>query len=120
MGKIKDQAVEKAERLQWELASAAKAKFYNQVMEWESCSYEEAVKMCTGESDPIRPDYTLGLKLSDPLLQMSMSLQGKKRRAEAVERFRATLTPEELKLYDEEVAPMSMGKKFKEALKRKK
>lgn len=120
MGKIKDQAVEKAERLQWELASAAQAKFYNQVMEWEGCDYETAVKMCTGESDPIRPEYTLGLKLADPLLQLSMSFQGKKRRAEAVERFRSTLTPEELKLYDEQVAPMSMGKKFKAALKKAK
>ena len=120
MGKIKDKATEKAEQLQWELASAAQAKFYKQVMEWEHCDYETAVKMCTGESDPVRPDYTLGLKMSDPLLQLGMHMQGKKRREEAVERFRSTLTPEELELFDEQVAPMKMGKAFKSALKRAK
>ena len=121
MGKIKELTTQKAEMLQWELASQAKARFYQNVMEWENCSYEEAVKLAQGETEPVRWDYTLGLKLCDPLMMMAMHAQlGKKARAQAVENFKATLTPEELKIYEEDVEPTSMGKAFRESLRRKK
>ena len=121
MGRIKELTTQKAEMLQWELASQAKARFYQNVMEWENCSYEEAVKLAQGETEPVRWDYTLGLKLCDPLMMMAMHAQlGKKARAQAVENFKATLTPEELKIYEEDVEPTSMGKAFRESLKRKK
>ena len=118
MGKIKDMTTAKAEDLQMQLAAQARVRYYSQIMEWESCSYEEAIAFC---SDPTRPDYRLGFKMCDPLMQMAMHMQvGKKARTEAVAKFKSGLQPDELEIFEKDVETTSMGKAFREAMRRKK
>lgn len=91
-----------------------------QVMEWEQCDWETAVSMCDRTSDPVRPDYSLGFKLADPMIQLALWGQpGKKARRRAAEDFEATLEPDELELFREQVQTMKAGQMLKSALKKK-
>lgn len=91
-----------------------------QVMQWEGCDWETAVSMCDRTSDPVRPDYSLGFKLADPMIQLALWGQpGRKARRKAAEDFETTLEPDELALFREQVQTMKAGQMFKAALKRK-
>lgn len=121
MGKLKQMSLDKAYALQDRLAAEARAKFIGQVMEWEECGYEEAYAICTGQTDPIEYEYTLGYKMSDPLYMMAMNLQlTRRQREEAKDSFETLLCPEELELFRKEVRAMNTRDKMKAALRRKK
>lgn len=118
---IRDKAVQKAWELHDQKAAEARAKFLQQIMQDEEVTYEEAYAIATGKTDPKETEYTLGYKMSDPLMMLGMFSQpGKKARAQAIEKFEATLDPDELDLFRREVLPMKTGERFRSALKRAK
>lgn len=120
MGKIKELTREKAFEIKEKLKGEAGPRFIAQVMEWENCDWDTAVSMCDRTSDPVRPDYSLGFKLADPMLQMALWAQpGKRARRRAAEDFESTLEPDELELFREQVQTMNAGQMFKSALKKK-
>lgn len=117
--KIKQTATEKAWQLHDTLQATAQADFIAKVMKWENCSYEEAHAICTGNTIPKEPEYTLGFKMCDPLMQLAMNAQlRKKDREEAISNFKKTLDPDELNLFIENVEKTTFRQKFRSSLKK--
>lgn len=96
-------------------------KFITNVMEWENCTWEEAQKICHGETEPIQYEYTLGYKLSDPVWVLGMTKQVKKKwREEAIKNFEKMLCPEELEIFRRDVINNgSLQKEWKSQYKKK-
>lgn len=118
--KIKGIATDKANELRDKMAAQARSEFIAKVMKWEDVDYETAYAICIGKTDPKEPEYTLGYKMADPMMQMAMHGQlSKKSRAKAVEIFEETLDPDELELFMREVVPMNMRTLIKDEFKRK-
>lgn len=117
---IRDKATQKAYELQDRASAEARAKFLTQIMQDEGVDWDMALAIATGHTEPREPEYTLGYKMSDPILMIAMFTQpGKKARAQAIANFEATLEPDELELFQKEVLPMKTGEMLKSALKRK-
>ena len=71
---------------------------------------EEACRLCREE-----PKYMLGKKLQIYMIRSSTDVRHvKQHKRELIE----SLSPEELKIYEEEVADMKLGKMVKEEVKR--
>lgn len=111
---------DKARMLRRNLQGQAEYAFVQKVMKWENVGYDEAVAMCIGKSDPRRPDYILGYRMSDPIMMQALYMQRKKNRERAAENFRQTLAtdPDVLELFDQEYK--GLGKTFVEAMKERK
>lgn len=105
---------EEAERI---LASRAGAHFVQSVMEDEGVDYDTALAMCMdGEG---HPDIYVGWKMCDPIwIARAYADPRKKARKQAIEEFRATLTPAQLEAF-EKINAQPIGKALKEELKRK-
>lgn len=106
----------------------AKAKgqgsFLADVARWENCSLDEAMAICTGKTDPIRWEYTLGYKLADPVWNIGIYKQlGNKARAKAARNFRKLLTPEEDEIFCSEClgkTARAIKKEYKRQIKEQK
>lgn len=99
---IRDKARERAEHtyVREYAKSKGQGAFLEDVMRWEGCSLEEAMLYCTGKTDPIHWEYTLGYKLADPVWNIGIYKQiGHHARAKAAANFRKLLTPEEDELF---------------------
>lgn len=99
---IRDKATERAENTIVRQYAKAKGQgaFLEDVMRWEGCSLEEAMLYCTGKTDPVHWEYTLGYKLADPVWNIGIYKQiGHHARAKAAANFRKLLTPEEDELF---------------------
>ena len=117
MGKIADKAMEVSDTLD----AQARAKYIQQVMEWEECDYEEAYYLCIGRTDPKEPKYTLGYKMSSPVWAMAMFGQlRKKKREQARENFKQLLDPDELELFEKELDADAATEEFKHKYKEEK
>lgn len=111
-----------------QIAGLGQARFLQNVMEWEGCDAEQAMRLCTGQTDPIDYEYTLGYKLADPIWSTGLWQQpGRGARHRAQQNFRKMLCPEEQELFDEWCVGKEGGKtrkqmkkEFKEAKKRHK
>lgn len=116
---IRTKAEEKILDVANTLRANSQAQFVNWVANEEGWDFETAWAVCHGEHPDIsKPEYTLGYKLADPVVQTAFHLQRKKNRAEARKKFRETLTPEEQELFDSEDAEKERSS-FKKELKRK-
>lgn len=99
---IREKAAERAEMSEARdyLRGKGQLQFVQNVMEWESCSLDEAMLYCTGKTDPVHHEYTLGYKLADPVWNTGIYKQiGHHARAKAAANFRKLLTPEEDELF---------------------
>ena len=116
--KIEDKAME----TQQNLAAQAQAKYLTWLMKEEDCSYEEAIAIVQGRTDPLEPEYMLGYKLADPVWMIAIFKQaGKKRRLQAAQNFcEQMLTDEEKILFWKEVFDEKTCKKFKKEYKKAK
>lgn len=75
-------------------------RYYQNVAEQKGVSYSEAVDLCAAGGDP---ELTLGLKLADPgTIFQCMTKKG-------VERFKKTLTPEELDIFTKDEKNIRKG-----------
>ena len=121
MGKIRNKIDDRAMQLQQDLANQAQMKYIQWLMKEEECDYEMAIAIVMGNTDPLEPEYMLGYKLADPVLQIALFKQlSKKARMQAAQNFAATLSePEELIFWTEVFNPEN-AKQFKKAYKAEK
>lgn len=118
---IRSKIENKAMETQQTLAAHAQMKYINWLMKEEQCSYEEAIAIVQGRTDPLEPEYMLGYKLSDPVVMIAIFKQaGKNNRIAAAKNFAATLTEVERVLFWEEVFDEKNAKQFKKSYKKEK
>lgn len=104
MRRVKDLGWDRIEDYNQRLDDEAVVRYIQKIMDEDKVSYEEAWRLCREE-----PKYSMGLKMCSPAIVLM--LRSKKGR----DRFREMLTPEELEVFDSEVA----GKiNFKSAVKK--
>ena len=118
---IKTKVEDRATQLQSDLAAQAQMKYIQWLMKEEECDYEMAMAIVMGNTDPLEPEYMLGFKLADPVLQIALFKQlSKKARMQAAQNFAATLSEEEEKIFWTEVFNPENAKQFKKAYKAEK
>lgn len=118
---IKRKVEDRAMQLQSDLAAQTQMKYIQWLMKEEECDYEEAMAIVQGLTDPLEPEYMLGFKLADPVLQIALFKQiSKKARRQAAQNFAATLSDPEKDLFWNEVFNEETGKQFKKAYKAEK
>lgn len=121
MGKIKNKIDDRALQLQQDLANQAQMKYIQWLMKEEECDYEMAIAIVMGNTDPLEPEYMLGYKLADPVLQIALFKQlSKKARMQAAQNFAATLSEQEELIFWTEVFNPENAKQFKKAYKAEK
>ena len=69
---IKSRIEDRATQLQSDLAAQAQMKYIQWLMKEEECDYEMAMAIVMGNTDPLEPEYMLGFKLADPVLQLAL------------------------------------------------
>ncbi len=118
---IRTKIEEKAMETQQTLAAHAGMKYLQWLMKEESCSYEEALAIVQGRTDPLEPEYMLGYKLADPVVMIALFKQaGKKNRLQAAKNFAMTLSQEEQIIFWKEVFDEQNAKQFKKKYKEEK
>ena len=118
---IKTRIEDRATQLQSDLAAQSQMKYIQWLMKEEECDYEEAMAIVMGNTDPLEPEYMLGFKLADPVLQIALFKQiSKKARRQAAENFAATLSDQEKELFWNEVFNPETAAQFKKSYKAEK
>lgn len=121
MGKIRNKIDDRALQLQQDLANQAQMKYIQWLMKEEECDYEMAIAIIMGNTDPLEPEYMLGYKLADPVLQIALFKQiSKKARMQAAQNFAATLSEQEELIFWTKVFNPENAKQFKKAYKAEK
>lgn len=115
---IKTKIEQKAMNTQSALAAQAQAKYLKWLMNEEKCSYEEALAIVEGRTDPLEPEYMLGFKLSDPVVIIAIFKQiGKKNRLAAAQNFAMGLSDEEKIIFWRDVFDEKNARQFKKKYK---
>ena len=115
--KINEAAMQKSQ----DLAFQAQYQYLQWIMKEESCSYDEAIAIVQGRTDPLEVEYMLGYKLADPAWMIALFKQpGKKRRMNAALNFADLLTDDEKIVFWRDVFNAETGKAFKEKWKKEK
>lgn len=115
---IKTKIEQKAMDTQSALAAQAQAKYLKWLMNEEQCSYEEALAIVEGRTDPLEPEYMLGFKLSDPVVIIAIFKQiGKKNRLAAAQNFAMGLSDEEKIIFWRDVFDEKNARQFKKKYK---
>ena len=118
---IKARVEDRAMQMQSDLAAQAQMKYISWLMKEEECDYEMAMAIVQGNTDPLEPEYMLGFKLADPVLQIALFKQlSKKARMQAAQNFAATLSEQEENIFWTEVFNPEKAKEFKKAYKAEK
>lgn len=118
---FKAKVEDKAMQMQSDLAAQAQYKYIQWLMKEEQCDYEEAMAIVQGRTDPLEPEYMLGFKLADPVVQIALFKQiSKKSRQQAAQNFAATLSDVEKEIFWSQVFNEETGKQFKKAYKAEK
>ena len=118
---IRSKIDDRALQLQQDLANQAQMKYIQWLMKEEECDYEMAIAIVMGNTDPLEPEYMLGYKLADPVLQIALFKQlSKKARMQAAQNFAATLSEHEELIFWTEVFNPENAKQFKKAYKAEK
>ena len=121
MGKIRNKIDDRALQLQQDLANQAQMRYIQWLMKEEECDYEMAIAIVMGNTDPLEPEYMLGYKLADPVLQIALFKQlSKKSRMQAAQNFAATLSEQEELIFWTEVFNPENAKQLKKAYKAEK
>ena len=93
MRRVKDLGWDKIEDYNQRLDDEAVVRYIQKIMDEDKVSYEEAWRLCREE-----PKYSMGLKMCSPAIVLML------RSKKGQDRFREMLTPEELEVFDSEVA----------------
>lgn len=118
---FKAKVEDRATKLQMDLATQAQYKYIQWLMKEEQCDYDEAIAIVQGLTDPLEPEYMLGYKLADPVVQIALFKQiSKKSRMQAAQNFAATLSDVEKEIFWSQVFNEETGKQFKKAYKAEK
>ena len=92
MARLKEAGWEKIENWNRVLDDESIRRYIAQIQKEDGVSYEEAWRLVRED-----PKYSLGYKMCSPAIVMMLRMRGGKAR------FREMLTPEELRIFDEEV-----------------
>lgn len=115
--KLEEIALEKTQNL----TVMSQGKYIEWLMKEEGCSYDEAIAIVQGRTDPLEIEYMLGFKLADPAWMIALFKQpGKKRRMNAALNFSELLSDPEKEVFWNEVFNAETGKTFKEKWKKEK
>ena len=118
---IKTRIEDRAVKLQQDMAAQAQMKYISWLMKEEDCDYEMAIAIVMGNTDPLEPEYMLGYKLADPVLQIALFKQHpKKSRIQAAKNFAETLSDQERNLFWTEVFNEETAGKFKSEYRKEK
>ena len=118
---LKTRIEDRAVQLQQDMAAQAQMKYISWLMKEEDCDYEMAIAIVMGNTDPLEPEYMLGYKLADPVLQIALFKQHpKKSRIQAAKNFAETLSDQERNLFWTEVFNEETAGKFKSEYRKEK
>ena len=118
---IKSRIEDRATQLQSDLAAQTQMKYIQWLMKEEECDYEMAMAIVMGNTDPLEPEYMLGFKLADPVIQIALFKQiSKKARMNAAMNFVETLSDDEKIIFWRDVFNAENAKQFKKAYKAEK
>lgn len=118
---IKSKVIDKADATTVQLRYQAQAKYIKWLMKEEDCDVNMAWAIVEGRTDPLEPEYMLGFKLADPVLQLALfSQHSKTARRQAAENFAKTLSEEEKEIFFTQVFDEENAKKFKKKMKEEK
>ena len=93
----RNSAMEKIEDISAMMDTQAQVRYYQMIMKEDHVDYNEAIRLTRED-----PKYSLGLKMCSPAVMTMISTK------KGSARFQEWLTPEELKIYVEEVEPMGI------------
>lgn len=106
---MEKETIEQIRQIGYYVDTQSRAKFIVKIVEIDGVSYEEACRMVVED-----PQYSLGWKMCGcPILKIIMSKK-------ETEKFREILTPEEDKIFTEEVLKVNMKKILKKEIKKQK
>ena len=74
------------------------------IVEEEGVSFQEAERIAKGQTIPVRPEWTLAFKVSGGWAALLFGEKNEKKRNEARELFRSSLTGSELQIFDNDPA----------------
>lgn len=109
VGSVKGAAWQKIEDINALYDTEAQARYLQKIMKEDGVSYEEACRLTREE-----PKYSMGWKMCSPAVVLMLKMPGGK------DRFREWLTPEELEIFDKEVADMNFRAIYRKAKREKK
>ena len=111
--RIEGKALDTADQLRMQ----TQMKYLHWLCKEESIDMETAIAIVSGRVDPPEPEYSLGYKLSDPVLCIALWGQvNQEKRRSAADNFKKTLTPAEITLFEDEVFQDKNLKKFRKSL----
>lgn len=117
---IIDKVKNKAADLQTTLAGHAQMRYLNWIMQEENCTYDEALAIVSGRTDPQEPEYILGYQLADPVLQIALFAQARKtKRDQAAQNFARSLPDDLAAIFWKDVYTDEGRKKFLKKYKQK-
>lgn len=109
---LKDKAIDRAILKQEAKGAQARAKYYQYVMKEENCTLDEARDICAGRTDPQRPEYMVGFKICNPYIMTALFISEAEVREAYQRHIEEDMTPEEIRLFREEVLTKSTGELF--------
>jgi hypothetical protein len=115
---LKDMDPEKKEILAMDvnarMAEREKMKYIKKVSKLEKVDLDTAWAICTGQTDPEEPEYTLGYKMADPAMIIALFIQtNKEGRRNAADKLIASLNEEEKKIFLEDVFNYETAERIK-------
>lgn len=104
---LKDKVIDRAILKQEAKGAQARAKYYQYVMKEENCTLDEARDICAGRTDPRRSEYIVGFKICNPYVMTALFISGTETREAYQRHIEEDMTPEEIRLFREEVLTKS-------------
>ena len=96
------------------MADREKMKFVRKVSKMEKVDLDTAWAICTGQTDPVEPEYTLGFKIADPAMVIALFIQtDKEGRRNAADKLIASLDDQERDIFLTEVFDYEKAERIK-------
>ncbi len=91
-----------------------KMKYVRKVSKWEKVDLDTAWAICTGQTDPVEYEYTLGYKLADPAMVIALFIQSDKEgRRNAADKLLASLDDQERDIFLTDVFDYEKAERIK-------
>ncbi len=96
------------------MADREKMKFVRKVSKMEKVDLDTAWAICTGQTDPVESEYTLGFKIADPAMVIALFIQpDKDGRRNAADKLIASLDDQEKEIFLAEVFDYENAERIK-------
>lgn len=116
---LKDMEPEKKEVLAMNvnarMAEREKMKYVKKVSKLEKVDMNMAWAICTGQTEPLEPEYTLGFKMADPAMVIALFIQtNKEGRRNAADKLMDSLNDAEKEIFLKEVFDYDRAERIKD------